>query len=612
MNSASLQKAFPKIYQDFFAKCPIVVSAPGNFFWAGEYVSVDGGPSLTQTVPLRVYVGLEPVSHRDIRFGTDLEYNPVANAFEPKPSRTSLWHQARELIKHQTETMVGHRPTWYVLHVLSEIPSGRGIRHSGPLAAALATAVNLYYQDDFTVATVRGWKNLPTPELVAGSQFNRMFRQAWQLEALLHGGTSSGRGILASCVSSFYPLVHVSERRSNLATDHQTKKPTGIGTNYALLETVNYLAFRLDELFDLEALAYWPIDYGLIFSGSKSMSLASIQKIPYLQEELRGVVHQFTNRFRERAEAASPGASMEAFLQTDHADPWGSVVETMSTISMRMIMATEKMIRHGHTDTSLQEFFRSINQYQQLLRIIDVSTPAIDQICFQLSSRARKLDVVSGIGTKSTGGGHGGDVLFAAPSGVFRRTITDLVSELQTDYNPDIYLDYATWLDGYNEEGLLVEQHLEEKIYSPFVSQGTISVRHLNLDGDLHTDLYTIEEFIKITADDDLLLDAVHHTIVVKGERLTSTELHSATSTIEFMRVLINHPNQDVPNSQLPDSSYSRDRNELQSKIITPLTKALQKRLGKPLPVKIHGGLTDFTVRLEPSVLDIDFLEKIF
>ena len=61
MNSASLQEKFPEIYQELFSHADIVTSAPGNFYWIGEYAIVFAGAlGIKQNIPLRVYVGIEP------------------------------------------------------------------------------------------------------------------------------------------------------------------------------------------------------------------------------------------------------------------------------------------------------------------------------------------------------------------------------------------------------------------------------------------------------------------------------------------------------------------------------------------------------------------------
>jgi len=76
--------------------------------------------------------------------------------------------------------------------------------------------------------------------------------------------------------------------------------------------------------------------------------------------------------------------------------------------------------------------------------------------------------------------------------------------------------------------------------------------------------------------------------------------------------ILLNNPGKSVPNSQLPESFYSQDRNEMQSKIVSPLIKVIKARTKRNLPLKVSGGLVEFRMKLDPSDLDIRVLNKIF
>ena len=174
---------------------------------------------------------------------------------------------------------------------------------------------------------------------------------------------------------------------------------------------------------------------------------------------------------------------------------WEKIIEALGIISLKIASSLETLLRKGYSEEHLQEFFKSLNQYQNILHILEASTTSIDHICFSVFERGRKLDIVSGVGAKLTGAGHGGDVVFAAPIGIFRKSVEELINELRTFYNKEISLDYASWIDGYEEEGIKVEQCLEGKIYSSFVSRGTAKIIHLNKQGNLHTDLYTLEEY---------------------------------------------------------------------------------------------------------------------
>src|SRR5262245_51283837 len=57
-NSQALRKRFNKIFQEFYLRNSVVVSAPVSFFIVGEHSVLSGSIGAKQVVPLRVYCGL--------------------------------------------------------------------------------------------------------------------------------------------------------------------------------------------------------------------------------------------------------------------------------------------------------------------------------------------------------------------------------------------------------------------------------------------------------------------------------------------------------------------------------------------------------------------------
>lgn len=617
MNSLALQEAFPDVYRKLFAKCPIVVSAPTTFVWSGEYTTMYGGPSITQTLPMRVYVGLEPISQSEIRYGIYEYFNPSRQTFEHRQDETILQEPIVALLHQELAILTGNSPSiGFVLHVLSEAPAGHGLQTSGALSAALATALHLQF-GALATTTVVGWPTLPLDQLSAQKAFDRVFRLAWKIEAIHHAGVASGRDAFVPFVSSLYPVVYFTEhaiaRVTAAALDE--RQPTVSAERVETLNSLRYWGFRLDEFYDLKLPPYWPIDFGLIYSGYDNDTTSVMRFVPFMQADIQQVGRSFGRQLVAKlGRSRSKGLKLftDRLLAERSAVLRDRIIDTLGIVTMSFSEAFHELIRRSHTQEHLHAFVRSINHYQDVLRILQTSTPTIDHICFLLLDKARRMDVVSGVGAKLTGGGHGGDVLFAAPIGVFRKSAEELVKELQSTLNAEIQLDYASWIDGYGKDGIRIEQQLEAQRYSPFVSVGTVYVRHLNEQGHLHTDLYTKEEFESLRATDDVIFDAVKKEITVRGERLTSSELHSTSATIQLMQYLIERPDQAVKNSQLPDSSYARDRNELQSKILSPLLKAVQARTDRVFPIAIHGGLTDFTVTLTSKQMEVEIVSKVF
>lgn len=615
MNSSSLQEYFPEIYKDFFSRCPLVVSTPGSFIWSGEYASIFGGFSVNQTLPLRLYVGLEPRSTGEIGSGSYCFFSPASRQWENRQYDQITRAKILQLVEKEISKITNkEKNNGFILHILSEVPAERGLNASGAMSAALATAIYLFYSGGFSATEIRKWPQRQLSELSADQYFERIFRLAWKIESIFHAGASSGRGALIPLIDSFYPIIYFLTDQSNQSSTAKRKnvfsyfEPLSSQERYEIIDTTSYQAFRLDELFDLPIHSYyWPIDFGLIYSGYENSTASIIKMLPNIQADLKETLVKIREQLKKKR---------VHFNQADHfrksQDPWQTIIGSLGIISLKIASAFEDLIKRGHSEEHLQELFKSINQYQNVLHILEASTTSIDHICFSVYEKSRKLDIVSGAGAKLVGAGHGGDVLFTAPIGIFRKSIEELVEELKKSYNKEITLDYASWLDGYGQQGVRVEQNLEEKTYSSFVSQGASKVLHLNIEGLLHSDLYTLEEFDRLKNKADLLFDAINGEIYIKGQRLTSKEIHSATTTIEIIQVLLANLGKNVKNSQLPPSSYTADRNELQSKIIGPLARAILKKTKRRLPIFISGGVVDFFVCWEENGLEIYLLEKIF
>jgi hypothetical protein len=54
-----------------------------------------------------------------------------------------------------------------------------------------------------------------------------------------------------------------------------------------------------------------------------------------------------------------------------------------------------------------------------------------------------------------------------------------------------------------------------------------------------------------------------------------------------------------IRNTDLPKSTYSTNKNDMQGKIFTPLGKLYQSLFGKDLPIKITGSIQDFEILVD-------------
>ena len=109
----------------------------------------------------------------------------------------------------------------------------------------------------------------------------------------------------------------------------------------------------------------------------------------------------------------------------------------------------------------------------------------------------------------------------------------------------------------------------------------------------------------------DLLLDKVEGDVYIRGRKLTSKEIFSSSATVEILSILLENYGKTISNLKLPPSSYSQDRNEMQSKIVSPILAIFKKITNKELPLELSGGLTEFSMKVQTSDVNIKVLEKI-
>lgn len=616
MNSKSLQEHFPEVYRELFSHSVIVTSAGRMFTWAGEYAEMFGGLNIMQKLPLRIHIGLEPINRSEIKIGLFKTFFPSKSCFiDSVFNNLAEKELANFLYDILPDFGYKKNPQGFLIHIVSELPIECGLGSVGTLAGALSVALFLLL-DKISLKVINSWPRYTAQELINNHNlgFQTIHRLAWKIEAVLDLFPVSGIRSFTSLISSVHPIVYFTKRDRSIEDIDLIEASSNPEENLKIIQKTQCWGFRCEELFKFKYLISWPIDFGLIFSGDYRVTGNILRSIGQTRDHLHQTTEYIKEEFTESLDKIPNQDDRPFFyricLERGGEGVWNRYTTTLSIASMQVLKSFYNLFTSGASD---EPFFKAINLGHNILKFLDVSTPTIDSICSYLQDQIR----LSGenpemVAVKLTGAGKGGDVLFAVPYGISRNTIERSVEKLREKTGKDIWLDYVSWIDGFEEKGVKVEQHLVEGIRSKFISEGTVSLRKWTAKEAASSELSSLEKLDKEKKKIDLLIDATEDKIYVRGEKLTSKQLHSTSATIEILQILLENIDKSIPNKKLPESSYSQDRNEMQSKIITPLIKVIKKKTGKKLPFKITGGLTDFYLKLEPSDLDVRILEKIF
>lgn len=615
MNSQSLKKAFPRVYQEFFSRSMIVTSAPGSFIWAGDYTVMEGGFSLLQKVPVRVYVGLEVNSTGKIELNEFNIFNPSIQNFEQGCMEVSIRNTLTKFISEYFKENMA--TTGITINVLSEVPACRGMNMSGAISVGLALAIDLLLKK-IKASEVDDWNNIDLPTLTRkiDLKFDQVYRLAWKFSSIFHGGVSGGSSAFAPFIKTAYPIIFYSEKRATFTPGEKasnTRFPKDVQGNWRIMDQVFYGGIRFEELFHYKTMPHWPVDFGLIYSGDVRMTATTHISLEEIKDSLKASSNMVKESF---APFLANSAMTPHFYDLVEKDGWrglwNNYINPTMVVSIEALNAFNELFKKGISENALKNLFAAINRSAEIFRLLNLSSPVLDYICTYFIREMQRMEDFNGVGLKPVGSGKKGDVLFVLSYHGIRDQIFRVLNDMETSNGFHYFLDYASWIDGIEEDGIKIEQLLEDKIYSDFISPGAVLVKHLKYNGFLHTDLYTHEEFDKMAKKVDLILDEVEETIFVKGRQLTSKDIHSSVATISILKELIKKVGEPVANATLPISSYTQDRNELQSKIISPLCKILNTRTKRNLNLKISGGLVNFTVKLGNTGVDIFLIKRVF
>ncbi len=557
-HTQSLQKTFPNVYRDFFARCQQVASASNSFLWAGEFSGFYGGLTVAQKLPIRSYVGFETTFDGQVAVVREYQtFDSEKQEFVTSTADNRLCENLEHYLIHhyrKTPDFTGLR-----VHLLTEIPLGHSLGSNGAIAAALAI-------------------------LVTGTtEIKNCFACAKEILALSQAGYSSGVTAYMALTDSQEPVVFSAEDKKYQA------HPLAQLTNSQLTKAQ---PTKRQPITSKQGMI-WPIDFGLIYSGTKTNA--------------EGVILANEETVRELEKSTM---ELDQLLgEHQHFNFRQTYIDMLNMTTGLIVAALLDLFKKGSTNQAIEQLFNSLNQYQNLLHVLHVANGATDLIYSRIHQLANKQVNDVGSGVKISGIGKGGAVLFALPYGTHRTGLIELVDRLRQETGRPIWLDYASWLDGIGSQPGKLEQNLALGQVSSLIGRDVVSLSVV-AQGQTNQQLITSERLNQDLATIDLLLDTTKGKILIAGQPLTSKELPSQKAAVAILNHLIKAKNHSLRNNQLP-ASYGVNRYDLQGKIVLPLIKQVKVITGRDLQLIIRGGMYDeYQIILNPSNLVIGVLEN--
>ncbi len=614
-NSNALKKEFAEVYRQFCASSNLVVSAPAVFGWAGYYSLFFGCPTICQNLPLRTYVGIKQRTDNNIVLDESRHFVPSRWCFENAIVSEITKRALEQMLCKELARLSGGRARGFTIKLLSEYTVATGLSASSSLGAALASTLFLYSKR-CTPEHLEEWSRKPASELTHDTLFNDVFRLAWKIDCLLQGGLASGCAAFTAFTSSTSPVVYYVERQAKSPADiRPSLDPKGHG-DYSLIDTLAFGAFHISELTSAYPNHEFPFDIFLIHTGMPLVRTISAQTVEDVTDRLTSTISFYEQKMLSLLTARhitlTPNFGSDTVPLSSHS-LWNCYLTLATTITVNIIKYLSKCNARNATLDHLRALFRNLNDYQNIIKIFIAETHHTDALVHFLHTESRKLNYNNaGVGITLSSTAAGGYLILASPVEI-RQDIPQLVEKFRATQDPQhaASLDFMSWRDGFDDRGVLLEQSLEHGQYATSISEGTVQLLRLTKDG-LFEEMYTKEEFERAKQTMDVLLDPIVSEVRVRGEKLTSKDLRTTTQTIQLFEKIIQKPNTPIDKDELPDSGYTKDRNEFTSKIISPLIKAVEERIGRRLDIKVHGAIINFNVQCTPNDIDVYVVRKVF
>lgn len=600
MTSEALQEAFPDLYRELFSRCSIVCSTPRAYAITGDHTVPYGGMALIQRAPLRNYVGLEPTKERGVRLAQQRRHIPDKSFIDHDFSRLF-----DERIAPVLEEFLRAHPCehpGFAVHVYTEGPPPRITGGYGGIVAALSATFHRVVGLVSSESLSR-WASTPTRTLLTDTSlsFDTVFRFALKLKTALDLSVEGGGIVFASYLTSSAPTLFYWQKTLFELSDVFPPSLQGLTVEQATkaFEHVPYWGCNIDELIAPRSkLPFtWPID-------TATVNVGKVVSAGYAQRMLV----ELESNFRHFGDVLD--AELEPLLLRGDPLPgvyrlskerggqslWEMVHHFSMKLSATTIVQYLRMCTHTMGDKALNDFLRSADTYRHWLNILDFNIPVQNHLAIRLHERAFEMNIPIAVKPFA----YGGEVLIMTPISVYRDALSEEIERFKRDTGVLVTVDYASWRDGYERRGLVVDQDAESGRIARLFGSDVETLLIWNARGGHRRALASHEQMMQEQTHADIFLDSEEKKIYVQGKLLSSRELHSARKTIEILTVLLHHGGEWVSADGFLPSSYI-DRNEMQSKIVSPFCAAVEKRLKKSVAFDIQGPVGQkFSLRLKP------------
>ena len=568
LNSKILRANNKTLYRSFFANYPLVVSSPGGAVLTGTFTDHIGGPGLHQKVPLRNYLGLRIVEGAEITFESYGTYDYFTNSFvnfDIKREHIDKLKILQRMISEKLGKKIGLKAG-----VLNELPRRTGLNNPGSNAANLTVSYLLLtnqIEENDLIEFQNNSSSMLEEKRELIKETARYFHSLWL------GRNSAGFGVLSNMVSSSDILVY----------NPKAKFPV----------------LPLRDIFKQEMVGELPFDVVIIGTSDRydiDFSLKTYDEVG----DLFSITDQDVIKFEEAFMIDETRAKNFSVKLRK------SYFEALSETGLASVIVLGKFIENPSIENQ-KICLQVLNSSSEMINIFGQNFSRKDIVHSFIKKYFHDVhpDMPFALTTGITN-----NLLLITPRESMRNSLDGLISYVSRKINFDISMPLISWIDENDDDGVIVEKWSLNGIKPNYLPNNCLylfGVKEL----ETSVSVMAIDNREGLESQFDLLFDEDDKKIYVNGNKVTSKELPTVAATISLFGQLLESDNFTVSSNYLPAQSYFADRNELQSKILSPLKLFIKKELHKHLSLKISGTLAEYSVCLYSSDISIGFIRRV-
>ncbi len=574
-NSFHIQKNFPETYEDFFTRSNLIISC-ANVYNRWNITHTAGiKRKICQKLPTKMYMGINIREDKEIHFTEYKEFNPIDKEFTYVDNMkiiqgTTMYEKMIDTIRKMLDS--NGIENGVDIMILSETQIGVGAAISTIQALLISLAIHLL------------WGKVMPEQLEESQKYDDLFKNkiyksicdmAVNMLASITGidPADINQSILFTAMIDNGNMCQTFPNEEFL--EKSNPKLVRIGNN--ICHDQNFPIIR--EILDFSILSFWS-SFNEFYNGDTYM------------------------------QAQKDYDKINAYYMTGEKNP--NIFEDYVNFLFAKIMEAGKyMLANPTNEQTINIFLDQISKLwsQQVLieDYMDVYRDIVSTFKKQRIFNNERMGLIP-----ISSGKPWGTFLCVTKAQTSRETIKNVIEEMMRHGYTTINTIYMSWEDGISIDHPIIEQYLDKNIISSYLKENDAILECWSLSERYPQKkiLGKHRELIQQNGD-SIIFDCIDNKIIINNEVATHKEILTHSGTIEVIRMLFENMGRYINNTQLPASSYSKNKNEMVGKIILPLQNIIHAKFGEKLDLECTGSIVDFDLRLKPSTLNIFLLKKL-